>query len=166
MKQSIKKYWQWFATWIAELMTELVIPLAIGLFALFTLVGLVFYIVLRATKPDFQPLELAILSVLLGGFVLTSGFLGGNSTDLKFSLIRIGALYLVSAIAFVLFGLYMPVDAMPDKSEELVRILGIIIPTSFYVGAFTFTGATSWLLWLLPRFFKRKPSKSSDSKKP
>lgn len=153
-----------FGSRFAKQIIETIIPPVIMLFALFTLFGLVFYIILRATKPDYQLFELATLSALLGGFVLASGFIGQNNNNLRLNLRRIGALYLVSAIAFILFGLYIPVDAMPDKSEGLIRILKILMPTSFYVGALTFTGATSWLLLLLPTFFRRNSSKDQKRK--
>jgi len=75
-----------FGSRFAKQIIETIVPPAIMLFALFTLFGLVFYIILRATKPDYQLFELATISALLGGFVLASGFIGQNDNKQQFKI--------------------------------------------------------------------------------
>ena len=54
--------------------------------------------------------ELATISAVIGGLVLTSGFLdkGASKPDLALSLRRIGTMYLVATLAFVVFGICSP----------------------------------------------------------
>lgn len=53
--------------------------------------------------------ELATVSALLGGFILTGAFVDSQNTERQTKLRRIGVVYLISTIAFVVFGLSVPV---------------------------------------------------------
>jgi hypothetical protein len=135
----------------------------INIFALLILIGMVFYVLLRYNDPTFQPLELSTISALLGGFALAGGFIDSKFKDLSFTLRRIGALYLISTIAFILFGLYVPLDK--QHIEAMSKILVFVIPTGFYIGALCFIGATSWFLWTVPSIFVKsgtEPTKEME----
>lgn len=53
--------------------------------------------------------ELATVSALLGGFILTGAFIDRQNADNQTRLRRIGVVYLISTIAFVVFGLSVPI---------------------------------------------------------
>jgi F0F1-type ATP synthase alpha subunit len=118
--------------------------------------GFFLYVVLNYETLQAQSFELAKVSALLGGFALTGGFSGIKTHDiLKFRLRRIGTLFIVSTIFFVVFGLYQPLD-QPDSVESLKNILKIVIPISFYGGVIFFLIATSLLFTIIPRIFREK----------
>ena len=159
LRQAIRKFWDRSYPVASEFIFQLFVYLLVTI----TFIGVAFYIILRAVKPDSQPIEMALVTALLGSLALAGGFVNKGFANLAFHLRRIGALYLFATIAFLLFGFHLPIDALQNKSEIVVNYLTIVMGITMYTGAIAFTAATTWLLVLLPRFFKRKPSKKSDS---
>jgi len=118
--------------------------------------GFILYTIFNYQTLQGQPFELAKISALLGGFALTGGFSGITTHDiLKFRLRRIGALYIVSTIFFVLFGLYQPLDKS-DAAESLKNILKIVIPLAFYGGLIFFLMATLSFSLIIRRLFRER----------
>lgn len=70
------------------------------------------YIIQTNFGKDGAPMgfQLATISAVIGGLVLTSGFLnrGSSKPDLALSLRRIGVIYLMATLAFVVFGICFP----------------------------------------------------------
>lgn len=118
------------------------------------LVGLLGYVVAVLPQDRFEPFELAIISVLLGGFALAGGSLERSGSALSLGLRRVGVLYLASAIAFILFGLYVTLGKVAGEGEQPPRITHIIVPSSLMVAASVFAFATAWLAALAPRIWR------------
>jgi len=107
----------------------------------------------NADAPSF---EMATLSALLGGFVLTGGFLSGSSNALGMSLRRVGTLYLASTVSFAILGLFLPIlkvigDADSIGDYIVVWVTGI----SMVVGMIFFATATTWLIRILPEIWSK-----------
>ena len=66
----------------------------------------------KTEPPSF---ELAIISAIIGGFALSSGFLEKVSSGLQLTIRRIGTFYLGAAIAFVVFALVMPMAELETE---------------------------------------------------
>ena len=130
--------------------------LVLYIFSLLLLVAMVFYVVFTY-ETQTSTFELATVAGLLGGFALAGGLLDTKLPSLSFSLRRIGALYLVSTIALIFFGLFVPIDK--QNIPSMARITKIVMPISFYLGALSFIVATVWFLWLVPSFFRRHDHK-------
>jgi len=163
IKKTIKQVADKLRELISKSILDATLSIVVYLFGLVTFLGIPLYIIARYQDPNFPPFELATVSALLGGFTLTGGFSNACPEDLRLRLRTIGALYLIATIAFILFGLYQPVDKML-KGKELAQFLGVIIPLSVYLGAFALTLAITWTLWIIPNimgmeFLKRVISK-------
>ena len=94
-----------------ERIKNLVYFLAYLVAVLFSFAILVYIIETNFGK-DGDPVgfQLATISAVIGGLVLASGFLnkGSSKPDLALSLRRIGVMYLVATLAFVVFGVCFP----------------------------------------------------------
>jgi hypothetical protein len=92
--------------------------------------------------------QLATISAVIGGLVLTSGFLDRESSkpDLALSLRRVGVVYLIATLAFVVFGVCFP---LIDVSFYfvLVSLIGMVI------GAFCFAAGSVLLAMKVPQLW-------------
>lgn len=70
------------------------------------------YIIVTNFGQDGEPVgfQLATISAIIGGLILAGGLLnkGSSTPDLALSLRRIGAMYLVATLAFVVSGICFP----------------------------------------------------------
>ena len=93
--------------------------------------------------------ELATVSALLGGFILTGAFIDRQSGDRQTRLRRIGVVYMISTIAFVVFGLSVPV--LNDFSfMPYAGAIGIA------VGALCFAMGTVLLVMAIPSLWHKE----------
>ena len=122
------------------------------LLSLVVIIGLGFFVIRYAQEPGTSPFELATVVGLLGGFALAGGFVGQKDYAVQYDLRRIGALYLVSTILLVFYGLYIPLDIL--GADSLKTLIKIFMPITYWVGALFFLGATMWFLWIVPKFFR------------
>ena len=125
--------------------------------AMTTFIGVIFYIFLRIVKTGAQPIEMAIVTAILASIMLAGGFVQGVSNDMSFHLQRIGALYLVATIGFLVFGFHVTIDgALPNERDPFMYwYIVIVMGVTLYGGAIAFAIATGWLAFLLRRFFKK-----------
>jgi hypothetical protein len=117
--------------------------------ALFT-AAIVGYIVKTNFGQGGEPVgfQLATISAVIGGLILTSGFLNRESSkpDLALSLRRIGVMYLVATLAFVVFGICFPlIDVSPYFAW--VSVIGMVI------GAFSFAVGSVLLAAKVPQLW-------------
>jgi len=108
-------------------------------------------------KTGAQPIEMAIVTAILASIMLAGGFVQGGSNDMSFHLQRIGALYLVATIGFLVFGFHVAIDAaLPsDRDPSIYWYIVIVMGVTLYGGAIAFAVATGWLAFLLRHFFKK-----------
>ena len=136
-------------------MVDGVFRLILCVFEMLLFLGIILYIVFRYSNPaNLQPFEMATVTTLLGGFALAGGFSGNaRLVSLAFALRGIGALYIASTIAFVLFGLFLPLTekTLPELLKEIATP---VIVFGAYSGAFLFVIATGWILYVIPRIFR------------
>lgn len=140
----------------AETISEWVVRVVFNSLSPVLLFGLFGYIIVTIPREEYEPFELAIVSALLGGFTLAGGFASRPAPRLATGLRRVGALYIASTIAFVVFGLYITLDKVATPGDALSKVTQIIVPASFYVGAPAFTWATAWLVTLVPQIWKKE----------
>ncbi len=122
-------------------------------------IGVIFYIFLRITTTNGQPIEMAMVTAVLAGITLAGGLVRGGITGMSFHLQRIGALYLIATIGFLVFGFHVTIDgALPSDREPLIYwYIVIVMGVTLYGGAIAFAIATAWLAFLSRRFFIDKP---------
>ena len=126
----------------------LVILLALALFAflLECLAG--------GAKTETPGFQLAIISGILGGFVLTTA--SGNLTDSQHQvdqLRRIGTSFLGSAVCFVVFELSLV--AMESQFHLLpVSVWRVVFQVSVGVGVLLFALGIGWVIWVLPSLWR------------
>ena len=111
--------------------------------------------------------ELATVSALIGGFILTSAFFGKASSGLRLKLRRIGVSFLVATLAFVVFAICFPlIDKLP---QELVfcNVNLLVNPTvitvwvtgiSIGVGAASFAEGAVQLALVIPQLWRKSYS--------
>lgn len=130
-------------------------------------IGVFFYIFLRITKTDASPIEMATVTAVLAGITLAGGYVQGGINGMSFHLRRIGALYLVATISFLVFGFYVTIDgSLPsDRDPVTYWYILIVMGVTLYGGAITFAVATGWLALLIRRFFINKPPAGETQKK-
>ena len=96
---------------LIERIKNLVYSLAYLVVVLFAVV-IVAYIIETNFGKEGDPVgfQLATISAVIGGLILTSGFLnkGSSKPNLALSLRRIGVVYLVATLSFVVFGVCFP----------------------------------------------------------
>lgn len=115
--------------------------------------GIGVYILVRYNDvANFQAFELATITALLGGFALTGGFsTHPKLVRLTFALRKTGALYIISTISFVGFGLFYPLGEASAPAPNFATWLAIC---GYALGGLTFTFA-NWLFMLqIPKIFK------------
>ena len=154
--ESINKWWSKNRQSVVTLVTYFISYTFTGI----TLVGVLLYIFLRIAKTDAQPIEMAIVTALLGGITLAGGFIKDGIEGVN-QLRRIGAIYIFATIAFLVFGFYVTIDgALPgDRDVFMHNYMVWVMGVTLYGGAIAFTLATTWLLVLLPKFFKNNKGK-------
>lgn len=109
------------------------------------------YVARLKEPPSF---ELAIISTVIGGFALSSGFLQQASSDLRRKIRGIGSFYLGAAVAFVVVVLVMP---MLNAAQPGTFTYCIVFPASLgSMGAamIFFAGATGQLIAELPKILQ------------
>lgn len=117
--------------------------------ALFT-AAILGYIVKTSFGQGGEPVgfQLATISAVIGGLILTSGFLDREPSkpDLAMSLRRIGVMYLVATLAFVVLGICFP---LINVSPYFVWMSGI----GMVVGAFSFAIGSVLLAAKVPQLW-------------
>jgi hypothetical protein len=109
----------------------------------------------KTEPPSF---ELAIISAIIGGFALSSGFLEKVSSGLQLTIRRIGTFYLGAAIAFVVFALVMPMAKLETEGITYwVVFLATSISMLAAIGFFAY--ATGFLIAKFPAIFREVCSK-------
>ena len=141
--------------------------------------ALVVYFIKFLEKDQVPGFEMAIISAIFGGFMLSSSIYGSAATDLKLRMRRIGAMYLIAAVSFVIFSIFHSIsDILPEKiimdniTFSNVIDIDIIKKTNIYIkpqtivawiwvitmviGAWSFAIAI-WLMLIqvIPRLFIR-----------
>jgi hypothetical protein len=123
--------------------------LSYAVVALFT-AAIVGYIVKVGFGQGGEPVgfQLATISAVIGGLILTSGFLDREPSkpDLAMSLRRIGVMYLVATLAFVVFGICFPLIGV-SSYFAWVSVIGMVI------GAFTFAAGSVLLATKVPQLW-------------
>lgn len=123
---------------LIENIKDLAYGLSFTVVALFT-VAIVGYIIKVNFGQGGEPVgfQLATISAVVGGLVLTSGFLNREPSkpDLALSLRRIGVVYLIATLAFVVFGICFPLIDV-GSYFMVVSLIGIVIgAVSFALGS-------------------------------
>jgi hypothetical protein len=102
-------------------------------------VVIVSYIIATNFGKDGDPVgfQLATISAVIGGLVLASGFLnkGSSKPDLALSLRRIGVMYLVATLAFVVFGICFPLIEVARPFIYASAIGMVVGALSFAMGS-------------------------------
>ena len=101
------------------------------------------------TPPIF---ELAKVCAIVGGLVLAGGFVANSPRDLKFKMRRVGTLYLLATLSFVVLGLALPVHLL-EVGGISQAIFTVVTFASMVSGIVSFALATSWLTMLLPKLW-------------
>ena len=117
--------------------------------------GLFGYVLVTVPQGEYEPFELATISALLGGFVFAGGFMSQSETRSALGLKRVGALYLASTIAFVVFGFYITLDKIATEGDALSKVTLVLVPISLYIAVLAFAWATAWLVTLIPQIWRR-----------
>ena len=136
------------------------------LFFVFVLVGMILYLVAQYQKDVFQPFELATVVGLIGGFPLMASFMDKTEGKLKNKLRIIGALYLLAAIFFVVFGFYEAADkaGLLKSAGALAWVLNAVYVVTLYLGAITFILGMLMTLLAIPELIGTNNIKDFVSK--
>lgn len=117
--------------------------------------GVTFYFIQYVARLKEPPsFELAIISTVIGGFALSSGFLRQASPGLQRKIRGIGSFYLGAAVAFIVVALVMP---MLNVAQPGTFTYYIVLPASLVsMGAamLFFAGATGQLIAELPKILQ------------
>jgi len=139
--------------WWSGLWAQVLVGLSQVFFGI-VLVGMVLYLGAQYKMENFQPLELAMVAGLLGGFPLVAAFAGkGENEEIRKRLKMVGGLYLLAAIFFVIFGFYQAADqaGMSPVSGQGVWMFKAIYATTFYTGAVALILGMLMSLEVIPR---------------
>lgn len=105
--------------------------------------------------------QMATISGILGGLVLSGGIIKGKSppgTGLR----RVGVCFIASTLGFILFGLYAPfLDKLP-KDELSFKFSRLAFQVGFVIGISGFSLATEYLAVLIPKLWKRDSDTESQ----
>ncbi|MBN2187545.1 MAG: hypothetical protein JW732_08910 [Dehalococcoidia bacterium] len=136
----------------ADKLKSLAYVLAYFVAVLFS-VAIVLYIIKTNFGEGGEPvgLQLATISAVIGGLVLASGFLNKGSSkpdlpNLALRLRRIGIMYLVATLAFVVFGICFP---LIEESSPFIHASAI----GMVVGALSFAMGSVLLAMEVPRLW-------------
>ena len=123
-------------------------------FMMLVIVGMVLYLIAQYKLQQFQPFELASIGGLLGGFPLMASFGERVSQPMARTLQRIGGLYLMGAILFVIFGFYQAADEakLLDPNAGYSGLFKWIYTITFYGGGLSFAGGMWSSLRLIPEW--------------
>ena len=117
-------------------------------------VGVYFvYTIANIAKGESPSFELAVISAVLGGFALSSGFVDEASSMLKRSIRRVGVLYLGSAIFFTVFTLVIPM-AKVETTGAAYWIVFLTNVISMFFAMLFFSYATALLIAKLPKLLQ------------
>lgn len=120
------------------------------LVAILFMFAIVSYIAKTGFGKNGEPVgfQLATISAIIGGFILTSAFVDKEpqNSDLRLNLKHIGILYLIGTIAFVVFGIYFQIIEM---SHWFIYVSAI----SMVAGALSFAMGTVLLALQMPRLW-------------
>ena len=125
-------------------------------FILYIVISILIAVYIARNLSDITPplFDLAKICALLGGFVLAGGFFATSSQDLKYEMRRIGALYLLATVAFVILGLSLPIYIL--KIEGAIHYIFVVLTiVSMVVGIVSFALATSWLTLVTPKLLRK-----------
>jgi len=129
--------------------------LSFGLYMIISVL-VILYIARNLNETALPIFELAKISAILGGLVLAGGFFTTSPQELKFKMRRIGALYLLATIAFVILGLALPIFAPLTEEMSYYLFFFILVIGSLIVSAVAFALATSGLTVLIPKFLRKE----------
>ena len=126
---------------------------------LFT-VAIVLYIIETEFGTNGEPVgfQLATITAVIGGFILASAFVGKEpqNSELQLKLRRIGILYLMDTVAFVVFGICFPII---EVSCWFIWVSAI----SMCVGALLFATGTVLLALQLLQLWSRADTETPHS---
>ncbi len=133
---------------------QIIRTLIYALFYPVLLTGTVTYVIQNFLgKADPPSFEFALVSAVMGGFALSDGFLKDASSRLRRNVKCIGSFYLGAAIAFITFGLVLPVLKM-ETSGITYWIVFLSGMTSMFSGIAFFVFASGFLIAELPTILK------------
>ena len=96
---------------------SLLFGLSYSIVTIFTM-ALAFYMIENFSQGHVPGFELATISTIFGGFMLSSSIFSNAASDLKLRMRRVGAIYLVAAVAFVIFHIFFSIlDIMPQATN-------------------------------------------------
>ena len=150
--EAIKKGWPRTGKEAMGLLSSLVFQIIYYVFAI-GLIGYFIYALLHEPGNNVA-FQMATISGILGGLVLSGGLIRGKSppgTGLR----RAGICFIASTLGFILFGLYAPLlDKLP-KEELSFKFSRLAFQVGFGIGVIGFSLATAYLAVLIPRLWKR-----------
>lgn len=100
------------------------------------------------------PFELAKIAAIIGGFILAGGFFSASMPDLGRELKRVGSLYLVATVSFVVFGLFLPISSQLQDKNLTYYIVLIPLIISLVIATTSFSCATAWLVRIFPKLWR------------
>jgi hypothetical protein len=127
---------------------------------------LVLYLIALYKSEEFRSFDLATVTGLIGGFMLVYAFANSCPQILKRRLRNAGVSYLISTIAFVIFGLYQAADqaglgdTLTGTSQEWFVV---VYSATFYLGAIALSVALSITVWSIPALIRWDKSKEAVS---
>jgi len=134
---------------------------------------IILYIIITyfGEKKEPPSFELALISAVIGGLLLSSTFFSKASPDLQLKVRRIGASYLVATLSFVFFIICLPlVGILPTEIAlsfynynvalpiNLKEITDWIVGISIVIGAFSFSIGTVLLAMVILRLWRKSSS--------
>ena len=124
-------------------------------YLIFTLIftGTFGYVIANVFGLDIPAFEIAVVAALLGGFFLANGFTENTEKNQRTNLRRIGLIYFISAISFVLFELYSPIFNSATADQIVYGFIVAVVVILITVAMIAFSIATAWILIILPRLW-------------
>jgi len=120
-------------------------------------IGLIGYFLyaLQHEPGDYVAFQMTTISGILGGLVLSGGLIEGKS-PLGTVLRRVGIYFIVSALGFVLLGLFAPLlDKLPPD-ELSFKVSELAFQVGFTIGVIGFSFAVANLTVIIPKLWKRE----------
>ncbi len=127
--------------------------LSYTLVILLTLAIVVYIIAYYFGKAEPPGFELATISAIIGGFILTSAGLTSYAV-IQDRMKRTALFYLIGTIAFVVFGLFFPIVDTVQNIPIYYEIVLYTTAVSIGIGALSFSLGTVWLTFLIPKLWK------------
>jgi len=98
--------------------------------------------------------QMATISGVLGGLVLSGGLIQGKS-PFGVHLRRIGILFIASTLGFILVGLSTPLVNTLPQNELPFKFFKFAFQAGFLIGVVGFSFATGYLAVRIPQLWKR-----------